>query len=87
MAGRHALPILSHMGDDRPEPRHCRIELELGDRRRCPEEACAFWEGADGARIGGCIFEELDLSGRKDVAHWLRELRVELESARDDPAV
>jgi hypothetical protein len=61
-----------------PVPKLCRIEQQLGRREVCPGDACAFWEPAETGG-GGCPFDELDLAGRADLAHWLHDLRAQLE--------
>jgi len=64
----------------------CRIERALGRSELCPGASCPFWEqGPD--RPVGCVFGEVDLSGRKDVAAWVHDLRAELESLRPGGAL
>lgn len=66
-------------GVDEPVPddvRVCRLSQAVGPSETCPEERCAFWEQA----TGRCAFDELDLSGRHDLAGWLLGIRAELES-------
>lgn len=57
------------------EPLLCRIDHLLGHDRECPGPACPFWEAGKGLAAGRCIFDQVDLSGRTELAGWLAELR------------
>lgn len=65
-----------------PESHPCRIEQALGHNEPCAQEQCPFWERGNGVRPGACIFEELDLSARQDLAEWLEDLRNQLQPSR-----
>jgi hypothetical protein len=73
------------MADGLPESRLCRIEQALGHNAICGEECCPFWETGNTARSGSCVFEELDLSARHDIAQWLEDLRKQLETSKGAP--
>jgi hypothetical protein len=62
------------------EPPHCRIEQSLGRSEICPGASCPFWERDAGVNGSGCLFGNLDLAGRKDLAGWLHDLRDQLDT-------
>jgi hypothetical protein len=62
----------------------CRIKLALDELETCPEGACPFWEPGGAVVEPACGLERLQLDlGRPDLAAYLVELRLALESARD----
>ena len=62
------------------EVSHCRIEQSLGRSEICPGASCPFWERYSGASAGGCLFDKLDLAGRRELAGWLHERREQLQA-------
>jgi hypothetical protein len=62
------------------EPKLCRIEQSLGRSEVCPGASCPMWERTGGVNEGSCLFDELDLAGRHDLASWLHDLRQQLET-------
>lgn len=64
---------------DTQSDRQCRIEQTLGRTEACTEQGCPFWEIAESTGVGDCVFERVDFTGREDLAHWLHDLRGELE--------
>jgi hypothetical protein len=56
----------------------CRIKEAIGRTDVCPKRACPFWEIA-GRGPGHCVFDHLDLAGRRDLAALLAGLRDQLE--------
>jgi hypothetical protein len=70
--------------DASPEPTLCRIEQSLGRSEICPGASCPLWDGTRGASGGSCLFAELDLGGRHDLAGWLHDLRMDLEKPGSD---
>jgi hypothetical protein len=61
-------------------PSPCRLSKTLGVTEECPEEACPFWEAGGAALAARCMFERLDLSGRRDLAEYLLRLRTDLHT-------
>src|SRR4051794_34336913 len=59
----------------------CRLHAAAGRAEECPAESCAFWEPGGVVLDGRCAFEQLDMSGRTDLARLLLEVRETLESA------
>jgi len=55
----------------------CPLLAAVDTAGRCRGAACSFWDG------DCCLFQELDLRGRADVAAWLLDLRESLEAKRD----
>jgi hypothetical protein len=56
--------------------RLCRLNEALGVTEECPEEACPFREPGGAVVAGRCAFDErLDLSGRRDMAGFLMQIR------------
>ena len=65
-------------------PRLCRIKLALDELETCPEGACPFWEAGGAVVEPACGLERLQLDlSRPDLAAYLVELRLALESARN----
>jgi hypothetical protein len=62
------------------EPKPCRIEQSLGRTELCPGASCPLWDQGDNASGGGCLFDRLDLAGRRDLAVWLHDLREKLDT-------
>jgi hypothetical protein len=59
----------------------CRLNEAFGVAEECPEKACPFWEPGGAVLAGRCTFEGLDLSGRRDLAAYLLQLRAGLRTA------
>ena len=57
----------------------CALEHAVGRSELCPESGCPFWEPGGAVVSGRCAFEQLDLSGRPDVAKELLRVRELLE--------
>jgi hypothetical protein len=57
----------------------CALERAVGRSELCPEGGCPFWEPGGAVLSGRCAFEQLDLSGRPDVAKELLRVRELLE--------
>jgi len=55
----------------------------VGESGRCTGSHCPFWAEATEGRAG-CIFEEVDLRGREQLARWLLDLRRDLEEGDED---
>lgn len=68
------------------ESRPCRIEQSLGRNEFCPGASCPLWEQGGGANGGGCLFDRLDLAGRRDLAVWLHDLREKLDTLGEPDA-
>jgi hypothetical protein len=64
-----------------PNPKLCQLQYTVGRVEDCPEGACPFWEPGGAALQGRCAVEDLDLSGRPEVAAWLLRIRKQLEAA------
>lgn len=61
----------------------CSIQFTVGEVEACPEGACPYWEQGGAALDAGCGLERLGLElDRPDLAAYLLELRVQLETAR-----
>jgi hypothetical protein len=61
----------------------CTLQLTLGREQDCSHAACPFWEEGGAALDADCGIERLGLDlGRRDLAAYLLELRLALESAR-----
>jgi hypothetical protein len=60
--------------------RRCPLEHAVGCTVACPESSCAFWEPGGAVLPGRCAFEQLDLSGRPEVAAELLRIRALLDS-------
>lgn len=58
----------------------CALEHAVGRSVSCPEGGCPFWEPGGVVLPGRCAFEQLDFSGRPEVARELLEIRELLES-------
>ena len=61
-------------------PSLCALEQAVGCSGHCPESGCPFWEPGGAALPGRCAFEQVDLSGRPEVAGELLRIRALLES-------
>ena len=48
----------------------------------CPGEGCVFWQISPSG-YGGCALERIDLSGRRELAEWLLDIRALLTQARE----
>ena len=57
------------------------MEETLGQIEHCPESACPFWETPDAGPKGQCVFAQLDLGGRPELAAFLLGIRRELSAA------
>jgi hypothetical protein len=68
------------MGQANEATTFCKLVSARGLHEACPEAGCPFWE-ADVVE-GRCVVEQLDLSGREDVAVWLVQIRDQLAAAR-----
>jgi hypothetical protein len=64
-----------------PEASLCRLQHAAGRIETCPEERCPFWEPGGAALAGRCAVEQVDLSGRQQLAAWLLRIRTQLELA------
>jgi hypothetical protein len=62
----------------------CRLSEALGVTEECPEKTCPFWEPGGAVLVGRCAFERLDLSGRRDLAGFLMQIRDGLGTERTD---
>jgi hypothetical protein len=60
--------------------RLCALEHAVGRSVSCPESGCPFWEPGGPALPGRCAFEQLELSGRPELARELLRIRELLES-------
>ena len=75
-------PILGYMVEPHAEPRLCRLQEACGQTEVCPREGCAFWQISPSG-YGGCALERIDLSGRRELAGWLLDIRALLTQTRD----
>lgn len=60
----------------------CQLHEALGCAERCPGAGCPLWEDGFAVLDGGCVIERLslDLARRPDLAHYLLEIRLGVES-------
>ena len=58
----------------------CALEQAIGRAGLCPESGCSFWEPGGAVLRGRCAFEQLDISGRPEVARELLRIRELLDS-------
>ena len=66
-----------------PEPRipgRCALDHAVGRTAPCPGSLCAFWEPGGAVLAGRCAFEQIDMSGRTELAHELLRIRDLLET-------
>jgi hypothetical protein len=61
--------------------RQCRLAAAIGQTEACPESACVFWDPGGAVLEGRCSFEQLELSGKPELAALLLETRSALEAA------
>jgi hypothetical protein len=62
----------------------CRLEAIAGRERRCPQEACSFWEPGGAVLEGRCMFERADLSPWPALVAELIGIREQLDAAAGD---
>jgi hypothetical protein len=65
----------------RVSPKVCSLRAAAGDHELCPGPSCAFWDDAD-----GCELEHLrlPLEENRELARHLLDLRLAVESSRDE---
>jgi hypothetical protein len=60
--------------------KRCSVAARAGIAEPCQGGSCAFWQGANDDRAGGCAIERLELDrGGLDAADFLLGLRGRLE--------
>jgi hypothetical protein len=65
----------------RVSPKACSLRVAVGEHELCPGARCAFWDERD-----GCEIEHLQLpvDQNRELARHLLDLRLAVESSRDE---